>query len=96
MLSYDATDKVCDIIKIVKQETTYYLWQKYNVFLSKQYWKKKIFGQMVILPVALEKCHQRLYKNILRVKDDRQLFARLLPPPKGSGFPPMTNKWIYL
>ena len=30
LLSYDATDIVCDIVKIVKQETTYYLWQKYN------------------------------------------------------------------
>lgn len=43
LLSYDTTDRVCDIVKIVKQETTYYLWQKYNSFLSKQYWKKKIF-----------------------------------------------------
>lgn len=43
LLSYDATDRVCDIIKIVKQEITYYLWQKYNSVLSKQYWKKKIF-----------------------------------------------------
>ena len=43
LLSYDATDRVCDIVKIVKQETTYYLWQKYNLVLSKQYWKKKIF-----------------------------------------------------
>ena len=43
VLSYDATDRVCDIVKIVKQETTYYLWQKYNLVLSKQYWKKKIF-----------------------------------------------------
>ena len=43
LLSYDATDRVCDIVKIVKQETTYYLWQKYNSGLSKQYWKKKIF-----------------------------------------------------
>ena len=43
VLSYDATDRVCDIVKIVKQETTYYLWQKYNSVLSKQYWKKKIF-----------------------------------------------------
>ena len=43
LLSYDATDRVCDIVKIVKQETTYYLWQKYNSILSKQYWKKKIF-----------------------------------------------------
>ena len=43
LISYDATDRVCDIVKIVKQETTYYLWQKYNSVLSKQYWKKKIF-----------------------------------------------------
>ncbi len=43
LLSYDATDRVCDIVKIVKQETTYYLWQKYNSVSSKQYWKKKIF-----------------------------------------------------
>ena len=43
LLSYDATDRVCDIVKIVKQETTSYLWQKYNSVLSKQYWKKKIF-----------------------------------------------------
>ena len=43
LLSYDTTDRVCDIVKIVKQETTYYLWQKYNSVLSKQYWKKKIF-----------------------------------------------------
>lgn len=43
LLSYDTTDRICDIVKTVKQETTYYLWQKYNSFLLKQYWKKKIF-----------------------------------------------------
>ena len=43
LLSYDTTDRICDIVRIVKQETTYYLWQKYSSFLSKQYWKKKIF-----------------------------------------------------
>ena len=43
LLSYDTTDKVFDIVKIVKQETTYYLWHKYGSLLSKQYWKKKIF-----------------------------------------------------
>ena len=43
LLGYDTTDRVCDIVKTIKQETTYYLWQKYNSFLSKQYWKKKIF-----------------------------------------------------
>ena len=43
LLGYDTTDRVCDIVKTVKQETAYYLWQKYCSFLSKQYWKKKIF-----------------------------------------------------
>ncbi len=26
------------IVKLIKQQTTYYLWQKYPNFLSKQYW----------------------------------------------------------
>ena len=43
LISYNTTDRVCDIVKIVKQETTYYLWQKYGLLLSKQYWKKRIF-----------------------------------------------------
>lgn len=43
LVSYDATDRVCDIVKVVKQQTTYHLWQKYSDFLSRQYWKKKIF-----------------------------------------------------
>lgn len=33
LLGYDTTDRVCDIVKTIKQETTYYLWQKYNSFL---------------------------------------------------------------
>ena len=43
LIDYDTTDRVCDIVKIVKQETTYHLWQKYGSFLAKQYWKKRIF-----------------------------------------------------
>ena len=44
LLSYDTTDRVCDIVKIVKQETTYHLWQKYSSVLSRQYWKEKTFS----------------------------------------------------
>ena len=43
LLSYNTADRVCDIVKIVKQETTYYLWHKYSSVLSKQYWKEKSF-----------------------------------------------------
>ena len=27
LIDYNTTDSVCDIVKIVKQETTYYLWK---------------------------------------------------------------------
>ncbi len=43
LISYDTTDRVCDIVKTIKQETTYCLWQNYPNLLSKQYWKKKLF-----------------------------------------------------
>lgn len=35
LIDYDTTDRVCDIVKIIKQQTTYYLWQKYSNFLFK-------------------------------------------------------------
>lgn len=43
LIGYDTRYRVCDIVKVIKQQTTYYLWQKYSNFLSKQYWKKKTF-----------------------------------------------------
>ena len=43
LVGYDTTDRICDMVKVIKQETTYYLWRRYNNLLSKQYWKKKIF-----------------------------------------------------
>ena len=43
LIGYDTTYRVCDIVKVIKQQTTYHLGQKYSSFMSKQYWKKKIF-----------------------------------------------------
>ena len=43
LIEYDTVDRVCAILKVIKQESTYHLWCKYNSFLSKHYWKKKIF-----------------------------------------------------
>ena len=43
LLGYDTTDRVCDIVKIIKQETTHYLWARHGDALSKEYWKKRIF-----------------------------------------------------
>ena len=71
LLSYDATDRVCDIVKIVKQETTYYLWQKYNSILSKQYWKKKIFWSDGYFACSIGEVSSATIQNILRVRDNR-------------------------
>ena len=43
LLEYDTTERVCDIISIIKQRTTYWLWIHYRDVLSRQYWKKNIF-----------------------------------------------------
>ncbi|MCQ2559151.1 MAG: IS200/IS605 family transposase [Clostridia bacterium] len=43
LLEYDATERICDIIYIIKQRTTHWLWMRYKAFLSKHYWKKHTF-----------------------------------------------------
>ncbi len=43
LLEYDTTERISDMIHILKQRTTYYLWIRYRSFLQKHYWKKRIF-----------------------------------------------------
>ena len=43
LLEYDVTELICDIISIIKQRTTHWLWVRYKDVLSTQYWKKFIF-----------------------------------------------------
>lgn len=43
LLEYDTTERVCDIISILKQRTAHWLWIRYSSNLSKHYWKQQIF-----------------------------------------------------
>ena len=43
LLEYDATERICDFISIIKQRTTRWLWTRYRYILNKQYWEKHIF-----------------------------------------------------
>jgi len=43
LLAYDCVERVCDIARILKQGSTYMLWDKYGRFLERCYWKKKVF-----------------------------------------------------
>lgn len=43
LLEYDTTESVSNIVKIIKQYTTYHLWEKHADYLANRYWKRKIF-----------------------------------------------------
>lgn len=43
LLDYDTTQRICDLVKIIKQQTTQEVWRRYEDYLLKHYWKKKIF-----------------------------------------------------
>jgi len=43
LLSYNTDNCVSDIVKVLKQTTTYYLWKQFQPLLSKHYWKQHIF-----------------------------------------------------
>ena len=42
LVEYKASDSISNIVKILKQYTTYILWKLYNDILLKFYWKRKI------------------------------------------------------
>ena len=71
LLSYDTADRVCDIVKIVNQETTYHLWQKYSSVLSKQYWKEKTFWSDGYSACSIGEVSSATIQNILRVRDNK-------------------------
>ncbi len=43
LLECDTTERVCDIVKELKQKSTYFLWEKFQQILKYEYWKKRIF-----------------------------------------------------
>lgn len=43
LLDYHPTDRICDIVKALKQQTTHRLWEQYHTYLATQYWGKRIF-----------------------------------------------------
>ena len=40
LLQYNPADSITKIVSLLKQYTTYHIWQKYPAFLKKHYWKE--------------------------------------------------------
>ena len=43
LLEYDTTERICDIVGVLKKRTACYLWVRYRTYLARHYWKKHIF-----------------------------------------------------
>jgi putative transposase len=45
LVSYNPTQSILDIVRLLKQISTYQIWRKNNnhLYLSKQFWKEKTF-----------------------------------------------------
>ena len=64
LLEYDATERICDIISVIKQRTTHWLWIQYRDVFPSNIGRNTSSGQTDTLPVASEKYHQQPSKNI--------------------------------
>ncbi len=42
LLQYSPNDSISNIVSVIKQNSTYRIWNKYEEFLHKHYWKKRI------------------------------------------------------
>ena len=52
LISYDTTDRICDIVKLIKQQTTYFLCRNIQTFCLNSIGKRKYFGLMDTLLAA--------------------------------------------
>ena len=43
LLSYSPNERVCDIVKTLKQKTSHEVWSYHERYLSKCFWKRKFF-----------------------------------------------------
>ena len=72
LISYDTTDSICEIVKRIKQETTYRLWQKHSLILSKKYWIKKIFWSDGYFACSIGEVSSEQSRDTLKLKDRKE------------------------
>lgn len=65
LLSYDPKISVSIISKYLKQYSTYHLWKKYDKYLSKQYWKKKLLWSDGYFACSIGQVSQETIENYI-------------------------------
>ena len=65
LLSYDPKISVSIISKYLKQYSTYHLWKKYDKYLLKQYWKKKLLWSDGYFACSIGQVSQETIENYI-------------------------------
>lgn len=79
LIDYDPKVSVLQIVRRLKQETTYELWKIHESYLRPHFWRERgPFGVMDILLVQLEKAQaMRQSKSTLEIRDSRHSWSQL-------------------
>ena len=65
LISYDPKISISSIVRCLKQETTIYLWNKYNKFLVKNYYKEKTFWSDGYFVSSIGYINEDIIKNYI-------------------------------
>ncbi|BFQ97160.1 IS200/IS605 family transposase [Enterococcus cecorum] len=66
LLEYKPKDSISNIVKILKQQSTYYLWLKYNDYLKQYFWKKKIIWSEGYFASSIGKVSQKTIEAYIK------------------------------
>ena len=74
LLEYDTTERICDIVKELKQKSTYYLWEQFSSMLKSEYWKKKIFWSDGYFACSIGEVSKNTIQHYIKNQGDLQVF----------------------
>lgn len=83
---------VCNIVSILKRQTTYYLWARYKDYLSTHFWEKHIFWSDGYFACSIGEVSTATIQKYIKSQGwCERIKGVLLPPAKASGFPHPDN-----
>lgn len=66
LLSYSSSDSISDIVRHLKQHSTYYIWRKYRPYLSKHFWKRNIFWSEGYFACSIGQASQKTIERYIQ------------------------------
>ena len=68
LVSMKPSISVSQIVRVLKQESTVYIWKKYKQFLKNHFWKEHTFWSDGYFVASIGNANEKLFRNILQNK----------------------------